>query len=74
VNQFLSEMVNIQKTSVFGAEYLLRLIFLLHKKLLNRIECSDTADLTFDFSIYLLDFMALNYERYFSKDNYLKEQ
>lgn len=71
VNQFLSEMVNIQKTSVFGAEYLIRLIYLLHKKLLNRIECTDTADLTFDFSVYLLDFLTVNYEKYFSDENYL---
>lgn len=59
-----------QVCNKFGGEHLVRLLYLIQSKLIDKLECRDSQDLIFDYSIYLLDFLDLYAERYFSNENY----
>lgn len=65
VKVLLSDIKNQQKADIFGPEYLLRAIYLMQVVFLDKIDCEETKDMVFDYSVYLLDFLSVNTDRYF---------
>ena len=70
VNLLLSDIKNQQKAEIFGSEYLLRAIYFIQDVLIDKVDCVETKDMVFDFSVYLLDFLDLHIEKYFTSRNY----
>lgn len=66
VDTLLSDTKNQQKSDIFGLEYLLRAIYLIQTAFVDKLENPEIRDMVFDFSVYLLDFLGINVDRYCS--------
>lgn len=66
VETLLSDTKHQQKSDIFGLEYLVRAIYLIQTAFVDRIENSEVRDMVFDFSVYLLDFLGTNVDKYSS--------